>query len=290
MLTPAERSSTSRRSVTVPPSTRDRWLGDLRRSAAPRSGPYRAARLPRPARQPPSQSMPAVDRIPTNERLGDPRPHGPTAGTPRGTTGLLAYSRRGAARRRDCAPRPADRAERRIGARAVRLWRWLPPRLQRGDVGAGDTAVDEGRRCGDERKSSLARKVTAAATSSGSAKYPSHVHEPSGGPLGILAEQLAQQRRVNRAGAPRVESDAVAGDLCAELARHRQHPALGRRIGDLRGRTRPGHPRPGGRVGAAAPAAVMPAPSSRLVTGRRRPQAPCPPATARGAASRGPGG
>ena len=36
------------------------------------------------------------------------------AGTPRGTTGLLAYSWRAAARRRDCAPRPADRAERRL--------------------------------------------------------------------------------------------------------------------------------------------------------------------------------
>ena len=93
---------------------RDRWLRDLRRSAPPRCGPWRAARLPRPARQPPSRSMPAVDRIPTNERLGDPRLHGRNAGTPRGTTGLLAYSWRGAARRRDCAPRPADRAERRL--------------------------------------------------------------------------------------------------------------------------------------------------------------------------------
>jgi len=47
---------------------RDRWLRDLRRSAPPRSGPYRAVRLRRPARQPLSQYMPAVDRTPTNER------------------------------------------------------------------------------------------------------------------------------------------------------------------------------------------------------------------------------
>ena len=79
-----------------------------------RHGPDRAARLRRPAREPPSRSMPAADRIPTNERLGDPCLHGRTAGTPRGTTGLLAHSRRGAARRPDCAPRPADRAERRL--------------------------------------------------------------------------------------------------------------------------------------------------------------------------------
>ncbi len=111
---------------------RDRWLRDLRRSAPPRCGPYRAARLPRPARQPPSRSMPALDRIPTNERLCDPRLHGRNAGTPRGTTGLLAYSWRGAARRRDCAPRPADRAERRLRTRFGRTPADIADVLMRG--------------------------------------------------------------------------------------------------------------------------------------------------------------
>ena len=63
-----------------------------------------------------------------------------------------------------------------------------------------------------------------------------HVHEPAGGPLGVLGEQLLQQRGVDRPGAERVDPDALAGELHAELAGHRQHAALGGGVGDLRGR------------------------------------------------------
>ena len=54
--------------------------------------------------------------------------------------------------------------------------------------------------------------------------------------LGVLREELAQQRRVDRAGAQRVDAHAAARELDAQLARHRQHAALGGGVGDLRGR------------------------------------------------------
>ena len=55
MLTSAERSSKSRRSVTVQPSTAIGGCVTCGAQLPPRSGPYRAARLPRPAREPPSR-------------------------------------------------------------------------------------------------------------------------------------------------------------------------------------------------------------------------------------------
>ena len=66
---------------------------------------------------------------------------------------------------------------------------------------------------------------------------PAHrdVHEAPRGPLGVAREQLLQQRGVHRSRAERVDAHAVAGELHAELARHRQHAALGGRVGDLRG-------------------------------------------------------
>ena len=63
-----------------------------------------------------------------------------------------------------------------------------------------------------------------------------HVDEPARRALGVLGEQLAQQRRVDRAGGERVDAHALARELDAHLARHREHAALGGRVGDLRGR------------------------------------------------------
>ena len=63
-----------------------------------------------------------------------------------------------------------------------------------------------------------------------------HVHQPARRALGILGEQLLQQRRVHRSRAQRVDPDALPRVLHAELARHRQHAALGGGVGDLRRR------------------------------------------------------
>src|SRR3712207_7897481 len=48
--------------------------------------------------------------------------------------------------------------------------------------------------------------------------------------------ELAQQRGVDRPRAQRVDAHVLARELHAELARQRQHTALGRGVGDLRGR------------------------------------------------------
>ena len=60
---------------------------------------------------------------------------------------------------------------------------------------------------------------------------PAHrdVHQPPGGPLRVLGEQLLQQRGVHRAGAEGVDPDALAGELHAQLPGHRQHAALATR-------------------------------------------------------------
>ena len=60
--------------------------------------------------------------------------------------------------------------------------------------------------------------------------------EAAGGLLGVLGEELAQQRRLDRAGAERVDAHAAARELDAELACQRQHAALRGGVGDLRGR------------------------------------------------------
>ncbi|MDX6367208.1 MAG: hypothetical protein QOK30_2284, partial [Nocardioidaceae bacterium] len=54
--------------------------------------------------------------------------------------------------------------------------------------------------------------------------------------LGVLGEELLEQRRVHRAGTQRVDADALAGELDAELARHGEHAALRGAVGDLRRR------------------------------------------------------
>ena len=59
------------------------------------------------------------------------------------------------------------------------------------------------------------------------------VHEAALRALGVLREQLLQQRRVDRAGAQRVDADALARELHAEFARHREHAALGGGVRDL---------------------------------------------------------
>jgi hypothetical protein len=102
--------------------------------------------------------------------------------------------------------------------------------------------------------SSLARKVTAAAISSASANRPHRdVHEPPGRALRIRGEQLPQQRRVHRARAQRVDPDALAGELHAQLAAEREHAALGGGVGDLgRGRAHHGDERRGVDDGAPA--------------------------------------
>src|SRR4028118_772998 len=46
------------------------------------------------------------------------------------------------------------------------------------------------------------------------------VDEPTGCLLRVFGEELLQERRVHRAGAERVDADALAGKLDAELAAH----------------------------------------------------------------------
>ena len=77
-------------------------------------------------------------------------------------------------------------------------------------------------------ESSLARKATAAAISSGLGE-PAHrdVHQAARGALGVLGEQLLEQRGVDRPRAQRVDPDALAGELHAQLAGHGEDAALG---------------------------------------------------------------
>jgi hypothetical protein len=63
-----------------------------------------------------------------------------------------------------------------------------------------------------------------------------HVHHPPRRLLRVVGVELAQQRRVDRAGAERVDAHAAPRELHPELARQRQHAALRRRVGDLRRR------------------------------------------------------
>ena len=79
--------------------------------------------------------------------------------------------------------------------------------------------------------------------------------EPPRGSLGIAREQLAQQRRVDRPRAQRVDAHATARELHAELSRKRQHAPLRGGVGDLRDR-RPHHGDERGGVDHRAPARV----------------------------------
>ena len=113
--------------------------------------------------------------------------------------------------------------------------------LTLGDVGPGDATVDqecvrghERRVVGGEEEDRRGHLLWLA--------EPAHgpVHQPSRRPLGVAGEQLLQQRSVHGSRAQRVHAHALTRELHAELARHREHAALGRRIGDLRG-GRPHH-------------------------------------------------
>ena len=93
------------------------------------------------------------------------------------------------------------------------------------------------RRAGDERRVVTGEECDRGGEFLGFGE-PAHrdVHQPPRRALGVLGEQFLQQRRVHRSGAQRVDPDALARVLHAELARHRQHAALGRGVGDLRRR------------------------------------------------------
>ena len=117
-----------------------------------------------------------------------------------------------------------------------------PPRTGAGVTAAsrtraGDAAVDDERATAVMNDaSSLARNATAAAISSGSANRPiGTCTSRRAARSGSLANSSMQQRRGDRPGAQRVDPDALAGELHAQLAGHRQHPALARGVGDLRG-------------------------------------------------------
>ena len=142
---------------------------------------------------------------------------------------------------RRSAPRPPARSPpgttsgRGIAARFLRSGPSRRCPLQRREVGGRQAAVhQEGRGvhegrlvAGQEQRAGgdLARLGEAARR---------EVNQPARGLLRVLGEQLLEQRRVDRARAERVHADAAARELHAELARHRQHPALRGRVGDLR--------------------------------------------------------
>ena len=75
--------------------------------------------------------------------------------------------------------------------------------------------------------SSLARNRAALAISSARAKRPigtcTRRRAACSGSVGV---QLSQQRRVDRPGAERVDPDAAAGELDAQLAGQREHASL----------------------------------------------------------------
>src|SRR5215207_6592781 len=110
-------------------------------------------------------------------------------------------------------------------------------RLQGGDVGGADAAVDEERGRRDERG------VVAGEEGDGRGELlrlgeasDGHVDQATLGALRVLGEQLLEQRGVHRAGAQSIDADPLAGELDAELARHGEHPSLGCGVRDLRGR------------------------------------------------------
>ena len=110
------------------------------------------------------------------------------------------------------------------------------PASQRRHVGTGDAAVDQERRGGDERGVVAGQERDRGGDLLRLGEPPHrHVHQAALRPLGVGREQLAQQRRVHRPRAQRVHPDALAGELHAEFAGQRQHAALGRGVGDLRG-------------------------------------------------------
>src|SRR6185369_11956003 len=51
----------------------------------------------------------------------------------------------------------------------------------------------------------------------------------------VLVEDPHEERRLHRAGAERVDADALAGELDGQLATHREDRSFGGRVGDLGG-------------------------------------------------------
>src|SRR5579875_618156 len=109
-------------------------------------------------------------------------------------------------------------------------------RLQRGRVRAGEPAVDEERRrvhvgglVGGEEQDGVRNLARL-----GEATHRDVHHAPLGLHR-VGGVELAQERRVDRSRAERVDADAALGELDAELPREGEHAALGGGVGDLRG-------------------------------------------------------
>ena len=206
-----------------------------RASRSGRSSVRRVRRLRRTGRArvgAAGQDQPVEHARSTSRRASSGRQHAPPGRRPRVTA---PHVRLGQQHRADVVATTPQRGRLDVGRDA----RCSRPHAasQRGDVGAGDAAVDEERATAVMNDaSSLARNATAAAISSGSANRPiGTCTSRRAARSGSLAKSSMQQRRGDRAGAERVDPDALAGELHAQLAGHRQHAALAGGVGDLRG-------------------------------------------------------
>ena len=122
-------------------------------------------------------------------------------------------------------------------------------------VGGGDAAVDQQRLPGHERRLVGGEEQRAVGDLDRLAEATHrHVHEAALA-LGVVGQELGEQRREHRARAQRVGADPLAGVDHGDLAGHRQHRPLRRGVGDLRRRrAEVGHER--GDVDDAAAARV----------------------------------
>src|SRR5262249_475172 len=129
------------------------------------------------------------------------------------------------------------REERKASAAAASATRPASGRLFRSDVGSGDAAVHEERRAGDRGRLVAREQEGRVHELSGSRKATGrYVNEPAPRGLRILAPDPLQQRRLDRARTEGVDADALSRELHTELAAEREHRALRRSVGDLRGR------------------------------------------------------
>src|SRR3954466_8828613 len=104
----------------------------------------------------------------------------------------------------------------------------------RRDVRGGEAAVDE-EGCAVHVRRLVARKEERAG------RDLARLREAAGRPVDpppfergwIVAEDVQEQRRLDRARAERVDADVLARELDCQLAAHREHGALRRRVGDL---------------------------------------------------------
>src|SRR4051795_2153474 len=101
---------------------------------------------------------------------------------------------------------------------------WLP--LQRCYVSAGEAAVDQEGRRRDVGRLVRGQEQRRVGELDRLREAPHRqVHHPPRRLLGIVGVELAEQRRVDRPWAERVDPHAAAGELDAQLARQRQHAA-----------------------------------------------------------------